>query len=149
MLLGCQSNDPIDLSTLRSSADVHCDVTPAFCQVCRFHRPSNSPAFLDCSDVDVHHLHHRIERALGRSRIGIGDRGRSISMRPTARFFGSPRLRIQNGIAGIAAGTQCWVSAPGRYPMRLVRSDQGIEGHNIRILWKPSATGSLVHTSTE
>src|SRR6267142_1546739 len=31
---------------------------------------------LDCSDVDVFHLHHRIERALGGSGIGIGDRFR-------------------------------------------------------------------------
>ena len=29
---------------------------------------------LDCSDVDLFHLHHRIERALGGSGIGIGDR---------------------------------------------------------------------------
>src|SRR5271154_5351597 len=29
---------------------------------------------LDCSDVDLPHLHHRIERTLGRSGIGIGDR---------------------------------------------------------------------------
>src|SRR5438034_10902082 len=29
---------------------------------------------LDCSDVDLFHLHHRIERALGGSAIGIGDR---------------------------------------------------------------------------
>ena len=29
---------------------------------------------LDCSDVDLFHLHHRIERALGDSGIGIGDR---------------------------------------------------------------------------
>src|SRR5262245_49687865 len=27
---------------------------------------------LDCGDVDVFHLHHRIERALGGSGIGIG-----------------------------------------------------------------------------
>src|SRR5262245_23524131 len=31
---------------------------------------------LDCSDVDLFHLHHRIERALGGSGIGIGDRFR-------------------------------------------------------------------------
>src|SRR5258707_218800 len=29
---------------------------------------------LDCSDVDLFHLHHRIERALGGSGIGIGYR---------------------------------------------------------------------------
>jgi hypothetical protein len=29
---------------------------------------------LDCSDVDLFHLHHRIERALGGSSIGIGYR---------------------------------------------------------------------------
>ena len=29
---------------------------------------------LDCSDVDLFHLHHRIERAFGGSGIGIGDR---------------------------------------------------------------------------
>ena len=29
---------------------------------------------LDCSDVDLLHLHHRIERTLGGSRIGIGYR---------------------------------------------------------------------------
>jgi hypothetical protein len=29
---------------------------------------------LDCSDVDFFHLHHRIERALGGSGIGTGDR---------------------------------------------------------------------------
>src|SRR5215203_3384510 len=29
---------------------------------------------LDCSDVDLRHLHHRIERALGDSGIGIGYR---------------------------------------------------------------------------
>jgi hypothetical protein len=29
---------------------------------------------LDRSDVDFSHLHHRIERAFGGSRIGIGDR---------------------------------------------------------------------------
>jgi hypothetical protein len=31
---------------------------------------------LDCSDVDLFHLHHRIERALGGSAIGISDRYR-------------------------------------------------------------------------
>ena len=31
---------------------------------------------LDCSDVDLFHLHHRIEGALGGSGIGIGDRFR-------------------------------------------------------------------------
>jgi hypothetical protein len=30
----------------------------------------------DCSDVDLFHLHHRIERALGGSGIGIGYRSR-------------------------------------------------------------------------
>ncbi len=29
---------------------------------------------LDCSDVDLFHLHHRIERTLGGSGIGIGNR---------------------------------------------------------------------------
>src|SRR5687768_12467437 len=29
---------------------------------------------LDCSDVDLFHLHHRIERALGGSAVGIGYR---------------------------------------------------------------------------
>src|SRR3989442_9032933 len=31
---------------------------------------------LDCSDVDLFHLHHRIERALGGSNIRIGNRSR-------------------------------------------------------------------------
>src|SRR5580765_8833253 len=29
---------------------------------------------LDCSDVDLSHLHHRVERALGGGAVGIGDR---------------------------------------------------------------------------
>ena len=36
---------------------------------------------LDCSDVDLFHLHHRIERALGGSGIGIGDRFRQRNRR--------------------------------------------------------------------
>src|SRR5277367_2551325 len=35
---------------------------------------STAASRLDCSDVDLLHLHHRIERALGDSGIGIGDR---------------------------------------------------------------------------
>src|SRR5438552_1724118 len=36
---------------------------------------------LDCSDVDLSHLHHRIERALGGSGIGIRDRFRQSQRR--------------------------------------------------------------------
>ena len=36
---------------------------------------------LDCSDVDLRHLHHRIERALGGSGVGIGDRFRQDDRR--------------------------------------------------------------------
>src|SRR6267142_15698 len=35
---------------------------------------STAVSRLDCSDVDLFHLHHRIERALGGSAIGIGYR---------------------------------------------------------------------------
>jgi len=35
----------------------------------------------DCSDVDLFHLHHRIERALGGSGIGIGYRSRQRQRR--------------------------------------------------------------------
>src|SRR5215831_1424677 len=40
---------------------------------------------LDCSDVDLFHLHHRIERALGCSAIGIGDRFRQGDRRNLPR----------------------------------------------------------------
>ena len=36
---------------------------------------------LDCSDVDLSHLHHRIERALGGGGIGIGYRFRQSHRR--------------------------------------------------------------------
>jgi hypothetical protein len=36
---------------------------------------------LDCSDVDLFHLHHRIERALGGGGIGIGYRFRQSHRR--------------------------------------------------------------------
>src|SRR5512139_1001963 len=36
---------------------------------------------LDCSDVDLFHLHHRIERTLGGSGIGIGYRFRQSQRR--------------------------------------------------------------------
>jgi len=36
---------------------------------------------LDCSDVDLCHLHHRIEGALGGSEIGISDRLRQGLLR--------------------------------------------------------------------
>ena len=39
-------------------------------------KSSTAARSLDCSDVDLYHLHHRIERALGDSGIGIGDRFR-------------------------------------------------------------------------
>ena len=35
---------------------------------------SASPCRLDRRDVDLPHLHHRVKRALGNGRIGIGDR---------------------------------------------------------------------------
>jgi hypothetical protein len=51
---------------------------------------------LDCGDVDLLHLHHRIKRSLGSSEIGIGDRVRqgercylpghpTLILAPTAR----------------------------------------------------------------
>src|SRR5262245_45572275 len=40
---------------------------------------------LDCSDVDLFHLHHRIERALGGSSIGIGYRFCQSQRRNLAR----------------------------------------------------------------
>ena len=39
-----------------------------------FRRTSTAARRLDFSDVDLFHLHHRIERALGDSGIRIGDR---------------------------------------------------------------------------
>ena len=48
---------------------------------------------LDCGDVDLFHLHHRIERALGGSGIGIGDRfhqGQRRNLPGYAPFVFSP-----------------------------------------------------------
>src|ERR1700681_3980038 len=47
---------------------------------------NSTPArLLDCSDVDLFHLHHRIERALGDGGIGIGDRFRQDDRRNLPR----------------------------------------------------------------
>src|SRR5256714_9956480 len=42
---------------------------------------STAPRGFDCSDVDLFHLHHRIERSLCGSGIGIGDRFRQDDRR--------------------------------------------------------------------
>src|SRR4249920_1789385 len=43
--------------------------------------PSTAARRFDCSDVDLFHLQHRIERALGGSGVGIGYRSRQSDRR--------------------------------------------------------------------
>jgi hypothetical protein len=47
--------------------------------------PSSAARRLDGGDVDLLHLHHRIERALGGSRVGVGDRFRQGDRRDLPR----------------------------------------------------------------
>jgi hypothetical protein len=52
---------------------------------------------LDCGDVDFFHRHHRIERALGRSGIGTGDRFRQRDRRNLpgqSPFVRAPAARV-------------------------------------------------------
>ena len=61
---------------------------------------STAASRLDCSDVDLFHLHHRIERALGEIGIGIGDRFRQGDRRnlpgqfPFVRASAARALRV-------------------------------------------------------
>ena len=55
---------------------------PTTSACCVHYQPTSTAARrFDCSDVDLFHLHHRIERALGGGGIGIGYRSRQCQRR--------------------------------------------------------------------
>src|SRR5262249_42198519 len=78
---------------------------------------STAAGRLDCCDVDLLHLHHRIERALGGSGIGIGDRFRQGDRRNLPGQ--SPFVLAPAARALLAAVAHDRVPVPIRF--RLVR----------------------------
>ena len=75
---------------------------------------STAACRLDCSDVDLSHLHHRIERALGGSGIGISDRFRQSQRRNLlgqAPFVLAPAARTLFAAVAdycVPVTTICW-----------------------------------------
>ena len=74
---------------------------------------SAAPSRFDRSDVDLSHLHHGFERALGHRSIRIGDRGRQGAWRDLPRQ--SPLILAPTACAFLAAVSDNRVPQPVRF----------------------------------